>query len=551
MLWLTPFLTILTDTSHIRDTLPPVVVVATRSPSRYTHLPFPVSLLNPQDLFQDPSDLALIGGVIQSYGGVPWGLSTVQLMGSRSQDIQLLINGFPYHPPQGESPDLGSFPWGMFRGIEVLKGGASGLYGGQALVGVMNVKMRPLQGIRHETWYAAGQWWSRVGVGNGQIAAELMGGNAGAGIQIFSGSNSYLVEGMIRRVLLPHRQGFPQKSIQEDRRLWMGWRLMPWEGSFLLTQRIYQASSPLPDTSLHRGATLQLFRTIQIPIQYGEGFVEGVLSGVSSSTVGQHLRGEIRQGIRLNFRGWYGEGVFHLLSLPQSFPWSVRFAWEGIWKGYLFGAQLYRSTRYPTMDDLFWPSTAFAEGNPALRPEHTWGMVGSGEVGNWVTRIFWRQAWDLILWGPEERGIWRPRNVGQTHHVGVEVEGKWQALRFYGQWARHRDDQGRRLPYRPEVMMSLQVQEEMGRIRMQLRAVYTGVRVTNWAATRMLPPRVDLSAMFWIRWRRWEIGVEGGQLLASLRIPGYVDNTQGVMEGYPLPSPFWRVIIQYPFEKPP
>ncbi len=539
MLWiLMAFLTGAGDS--LVDTLDPVVVVATRSPVRYAQAPFRVSLLSGPELLQSPMDLRLVGGNVREYGGVPWGLTTLQIQGSRSHDVQVLVNGFPYHPPQGESADWSGVAWSMVESVEVLKTGASGLYGGQALAGVVNLKVRPLMGFRMETWVAGGQHWVRVGGGNGRWAVEAEGGEAGKGIRMVSGGDVHWLEGWLRSVRLPPREGFPQEAIQDDARLWVGYRSVLGELGVLLTRRAYRAGLPLPDTSVHHGGVVQVYREFSVGSWAVWG--EGLFRGVVSTRIGRRFRGEGRQGIRRTFSGgWYVEGSLEALSLPWSLQWSTRLAWQRD----PLEVHVYRATKAPSMDDLFWPRTLFAEGNPNLRTERSWGGAVILSREGVEIRGFFRRSEDLILWGPEERGIWRPRNVGQTWHAGVEVDvqGRWG--RFYGQWARHRDGRGKRLPYRPEKMLTLQIRYGTSGGSALLRVAYTGVQATNWAATRFLLPRLDLSLVLRLHRGGWSLQLEAGRLLASLRIPGYIDNTQGTVAGYPLPSPFFRGVIRY------
>jgi len=87
------------------------------------------------------------------------------------------------------------------------------------------------------------------------------------------------------------------------------------------------------------------------------------------------------------------------------------------------------SYRAPSFNDLFWPQTAFAIGNPKLRPEISFGWDAGGLVKPfpWLTFelvYFHNLVEDLIQWVPGPGGQWRPSNVGQALLEGVEAEVK-------------------------------------------------------------------------------------------------------------------------------
>jgi len=87
------------------------------------------------------------------------------------------------------------------------------------------------------------------------------------------------------------------------------------------------------------------------------------------------------------------------------------------------------SYRLPTFDDLFWPATAFAVGNPDLEPEEAFqvdaGLIVSPFPFLTVEGVFFNQkVTNLIQWTPGPNGQWRPGNVGEALIRGVEAEIK-------------------------------------------------------------------------------------------------------------------------------
>jgi len=93
------------------------------------------------------------------------------------------------------------------------------------------------------------------------------------------------------------------------------------------------------------------------------------------------------------------------------------------------------SYRAPSFDDLYWPPSGGAEGNPGLEPETGY----SGEAGfRWKeggasldAAVFARYARGVILWRQQDDGIWRPSNYGDALYPGLELEWRSRA----GAWS--------------------------------------------------------------------------------------------------------------------
>jgi vitamin B12 transporter len=83
--------------------------------------------------------------------------------------------------------------------------------------------------------------------------------------------------------------------------------------------------------------------------------------------------------------------------------------------------------RVPSFDDLFWPSTAFAVGNPSLEPEEAMiydvGVLARPFPFLSVEGVFYHHGvHNLIQWMPGPSGQWRPRNIGAASMTGAEAE---------------------------------------------------------------------------------------------------------------------------------
>ncbi len=89
----------------------------------------------------------------------------------------------------------------------------------------------------------------------------------------------------------------------------------------------------------------------------------------------------------------------------------------------LSGATAYRA---PSFDDLYWPLSNGAEGNPGLGPDLAYtadiGVDAQGKAWNVSSAAFIRYVHDVILWQENGDGIWRPTNFGDAFYPGLELE---------------------------------------------------------------------------------------------------------------------------------
>ena len=97
-------------------------------------------------------------------------------------------------------------------------------------------------------------------------------------------------------------------------------------------------------------------------------------------------------------------------------------------------ANLEKSFRAPTFNDLYWPQDPFAEGNPDLNPEIGYSVdAGVSRVGERLSFdmfAFFRYVEDVIAWQPGDDGLWRPTNYNQGLYPGFEAEAEADLLRF-------------------------------------------------------------------------------------------------------------------------
>jgi vitamin B12 transporter len=123
-------------------------------------------------------------------------------------------------------------------------------------------------------------------------------------------------------------------------------------------------------------------------------------------------------GIRAEWVGRFQSGICPGLGVLYTLP-----------GGFLtLKASTEKTFRPPGFDDLFWPASAMAVGNPDLLPERARsfdvGIIAYpfSDMIRTVITGFHRSVRDLIEWAPGAKGVWRPHNVGEAGIRGIEVE---------------------------------------------------------------------------------------------------------------------------------
>jgi len=102
----------------------------------------------------------------------------------------------------------------------------------------------------------------------------------------------------------------------------------------------------------------------------------------------------------------------------------------------LFKGNISKNYRIPSFNDLYWKPDTYARGNPSLNPESGYSAeIGSVQVLETGTAkmefsqtLYKNTMNDLILWLPDNIGIWYPENKEKAETSGLELKGKgeWQ-----------------------------------------------------------------------------------------------------------------------------
>jgi outer membrane receptor protein involved in Fe transport len=216
------------------------------------------------------------------------------------------------------------------------------------------------------------------------------------------------------------------------------------------------------------------------------------------------------------------------------------------------------SYRPPTFDDLFWPATGMAVGNPDLRPERAsdWDVGVDLRPRRFLPRVsidaYGRDVRNLIAWNPGPSGIWRPSNVGRADVRGVEASLVWNEAEGGSlprveitatlQRARDRSGEpntdGRDLPGRPRRLFAARIEKAFGpRVRIETAWRAVGDVPRTAANTKSIPG--------------YAIGSVGARVVALswLTASAGVDNVGDVayedFHDFPLPGRVFRVAFAF------
>ncbi len=160
------------------DTLPAVVVTATRIPVAAAAAPASVSVISGEQLRREgitriTDAIERIPGVSFAQTGSFGGSTSLFLRGGESKYVKVLIDGVPVNAPGGAF-DFGTLTVDNVDRIEVVRGPASVLYGADAVTGVIQIFTRPGGGHSHATVSA------RAGTyGSGDASAAALGALGG------------------------------------------------------------------------------------------------------------------------------------------------------------------------------------------------------------------------------------------------------------------------------------------------------------------------------------------------------------------------------------
>ena len=457
-----------------------VVVTATRTEIEISDVPQSLSVITKEEIMNSPDRtipevIQRAAGVLITNNGPIGSLTSANIRGSEAGQVLIMIDGRRINDAQNAQFDLSNLPLTKdeIERIEVLRGGASALYGADAMGGVINIITKaPTQ-----------EPYARVSSSFGRF-----------GTQEYSLSHRWK-PGPLGYSLFASRTRSDGYRPNSDYDSWvLGGELyydLPWKGELKVSARNTQKEIGVPGTITFSdpddrqkdnltqldlnyrdkiGSTVALnFRgwqnisrqtfdpgtqgpnsgpsflhknyetggDLQVNSAIGKahlltGGLEAIGDRIDSDATGIHeatrgalyLQDEIEiartltatLGLRYDYHSTYQDQINPRAGLLLRLPKEIRIR-----------ASVARSYRAPTFNDLYWPADAFVAGNPSLQPEKAWsyelgGEKKFGDLAILKIAVFYRDVTDLIRWAPGTDFVWRPSNVQTAHIWGGETE---------------------------------------------------------------------------------------------------------------------------------
>jgi outer membrane cobalamin receptor len=572
--------------------LPEVTVYGDQTP--FSHLPQPSTVITGDEIRRSgaPSLAQLLksqpGVAVRQYGPVG-ALATMSLRGALGAGVLVLRDGVKLNSPERGGVDLSTVSLVGIERVEILSGGASALYGAEAVGGVIHLisAKKPRNrieaglghfGHRYVKAESGARWGdTSVLVGVNRLHADndylyaYRGAERPRANSQFEGTDlslsgktrlgaAFLDVGLTltdQRKGVPGPINYPSPLASQGDRLIVGtakW-VQSW-GDVAQTTALSHHHARLdfqdPRSLFQRAATSTLNATdVQTALEWGNethALTAGL--GVTRDAVdGQNFGAKDR---------WLGALFLHdewTLDTRWALFGDVRFDYNPTFGAKpsprlgatykLDGASRLRATlgrayRAPTFNDLYWPSASGAAGNADLLPETSTQLeLGwDHQQGPWLLEntLFVQRGTQTILWKPGTAGVWSPINVGATDVRGLELKATYTLGPF--KWTNAAtgvaaidlaDQVGKTLLYRPDWVAHSALAYAPGPSwDLRLGWDYLGQRYTTAQNTEFLPPVGLLSA-------RVSYAVFPGDWL-TLQVDNLAAKDYALQPYYPMPG---------------
>jgi len=344
------------------------------------------------------------------------------------------------------------------------------------------------------------------------------------------------------------------------------------------TLRYRDPQGPYPVDDTHKadamGAEIQVhvLQNTSIPLIWGVSFRNDDIASTALGGLGRETySGYIQQELSREF------GVNALrLSRASAFP-AVRWDHYSDFEAGIspklgllasFGqlrvvtvkANIGRSYRAPSMNDLYWPPDPFAFGNPDLEPERATNMdaglffhTSEVPVFTQLSTIrlgatYFRNSFrDRIQWTPDGDGMWSPQNLSEALSVGLETEIQagisfWNVPDLVSVTANHtflkaEDMLKRQLIYRPKHSLGYALRVGTDRVWGQVQGLYRSRIYYTVQNTKWLDPFMNYDFQLGIE-RRLRYNTNAGIIF---EITNIFDTEYQHVADYPLPGREWSI----------
>ncbi|HEY3281801.1 MAG TPA: TonB-dependent receptor [Armatimonadota bacterium] len=466
-----------------------MVVTATRVAQPKTTVSARVEVIKAEEIRKSGARtlaelLSQQGGVdVRSYGAVG-AVSAPSLRGSAAGQVLVMVDGRRLNSPLGEGVDLGDISLTGVQRVEILHGGASSLYGSDAIGGVINIITNPATGpTETRTLQSLGAFGLRSwSLGRTETLKPLsytfslqrLVADNDFGYRGTSGAERSRVNADYRQTAIRLRltpklslpgkldlsgewsdsfRGVPGiiqspslKARQRDRTRVLDLAYRGEEGRdggyngrvyYQQTARRYDdpKSFPAPTHTTQDVDTLGVELLGRRRFSAGQSLTVGLESrteSLSSNAVGKRDRKvhALYGQHQATFGAWT---LLPALRLDVTEGFSPRLSPHlGVIRrlgGDLeLKANAGGSFRTPGLNDLYWPADPYSLGNPKLSPEsastYDLGLTYTRGPLNAGVSVFRTVIRDLIVWTPGALvpGKWSPINVGKSETQGIEMD---------------------------------------------------------------------------------------------------------------------------------
>lgn len=505
-------------------------------------------------------------------------LNSLALDGAPASHTKMAVNGMLINFAQNPVFDMSLLPLEFATDVEVYRNNlsASGI---PATAGLVNFQL--LNGVTHRlsAKIETGSFGFYSGVLNGSIFNEHV--KIGAAYTVASNNFEYSDDfGQIRRM---QNMDYNKKSLFSE---WEGSRgrfFVSWSAKDAGTGDVYSVNAREKDSLLLTDAKW-LFGLWQTRLSWSRWLNRYKSPGIDDLHNNQHL--SLKAGRRWKISGnvfalhiendsYYLDstkiGVKYdniaalngrVLLRTGPLEWGIESsasyslingfrvvpAFSAAWnfaKGFQFFGRVSETYRAPSFNDLYWPSDAFSEGNPALEPEDGW-RVRSGVlllVPPFSVTVSgqWNEMSQMILWS-NNGGKWRPENTGRQRSYGASLVARFdnvmrmwrlQSRLSLSLQRRYNNDvasyyYGKDSLYAPRFKAAWRVTTSYGKhVSLSLNLRYVSLRYVTKANTVSLPPYMLADA--------------------GLRVYFFMLNVNNIfnehieeVQGYPAPGRNWK-----------
>lgn len=411
-------------------------------------------------------DLAVSGGVGK--------VSSVFIRGTNSNHVLFLVDGVKWHSATLGSTSIQDFPVEQIERIEIVRGPRSGLYGSEAIGGVIQIFTRQgQQGFNPYAKVAYGTHDSK------QVAAGLSGGNGSTSYNI--SVNHQETEGVNAKTdKNPDKDGYKNNSIsaklqhQITESLSLGVNFMranarndydgftasnddyadsiqqvvgadvawsvsdDWQINFQIAEsrdesKNYTNHSASGEfntrhhfASLINSVAINDNHTVNLGFDYNDDEVDGSQTYVEKSRDNKAVF--VSWQAQVDKQSWllsarYDDNEAFGSHKTASAEW-------GYWlqDNLQFSLSYGSGFKEPTFNDLYWPVTDFFQGNPDLQPEKSnsfsMNLNGSQNWGNWGFHLFNTSIRNLLVYQfPQIENVDRAKVSGVEFEATTQIAG--------------------------------------------------------------------------------------------------------------------------------